>query len=89
MARQGYRVPIRTRCGVKRGGDVHRASGISRGVKRGICGVNRRDSGLSRGVKRQTQLVRINYLATRAALNPTLDLARANTAGLAALGAWQ
>jgi hypothetical protein len=51
--------PIRWGCGVKRGGVLHTLTGISRGVKRTKCGVNRRESDLSRGVKRQTQLIEI------------------------------
>ena len=37
---------------------------LSRGEKRGFCGVKPRDSGLSRGEKRILLLVRLNYLPT-------------------------
>ncbi len=77
---------IRAGCGVKRGDRIHSEAGLSRGVKRGMCGVKRHESRLSRGEKRQTQLVGINYLATKAALNPTVDQPDTGSVGSRMLG---
>jgi hypothetical protein len=73
-------------CGVKRGASIHRSCKLSRGEKRAFCGVKQHESGLSRGEKRQTQLIGINYLATSAALNPTVDRLDTTSVGSRLLG---